>query len=655
MVANQPEINGTVFSSDGYPLTYAVILKHPGELWVLTDEEGHFRINATTGDSLSIIRYGYKSIVISLTDDRNLHLVLAPLPVTLDSITVTAKPTRIKSRQTFDTVIPAATNLNVRRIPTSLYRNYGGPGGILTVSLDGGLSRHTKILLDGIDLSSPQNGETDLSQVPAFLIDRLTLSRTPILSDGSGAIDGSIIVRSSSNSNKFTFIRGSYGFQSLAGRIQLRKGSWITTVSHGTTTADGNYPVKYLGTSTVRHNNNFNQIFWSSKVKGLVGTYQFLSLQVLKSDQRRGVPGTIQSPNPDSKRIDNLELIQIKTGWILKKSVVTTSFIQRNSSEHYSDPRSAIDSRHKLSVQHLRARWNLQMGSTLQIIHFLEMKQETITSTDAGEHRRINTGVTSRFLFRPDSRLQVMAGLRLDRDPAHYQELSWQSQLAWQLSEQLNINVNGGQGFKYPSFNDLYWKPGGNPALKPEYTYFQTLVLNYLPDENRNWELRISRKESRDLIQWIPISTIWKPVNVSRSLRHTVTLKTRGSQLDGRASYEGYLSYFQTKDRSNQKRLLYVPSITGNLLLSLKMGKTVLKTQLSYVGKQVSAYDWPRDVSLPPYQLVSIGFEFQPFGRGKHLKASLWIENLFDEQYQTINGYPEPGRQGRLSLTYESS
>ena len=45
-------------------------------------------------------------------------------------------------------------------------RTYGSDAGIAQISIDGGRTTDVKIIFDGIDLTSPQNGLTDLSQLP---------------------------------------------------------------------------------------------------------------------------------------------------------------------------------------------------------------------------------------------------------------------------------------------------------------------------------------------------------------------------------------------------------------------------------------------------------------------------------------------------------
>ena len=49
------------------------------------------------------------------------------------------------------------------------------------------------------------------------------------------------------------------------------------------------------------------------------------------------------------------------------------------------------------------------------------------------------------------------------------------------------IEYHYGTGFRYPTFNDLYWQPGGNPDLEPEKSWYQTIKYKlYLDDHYLN-------------------------------------------------------------------------------------------------------------------------------------------------------------------------
>ena len=85
---------------------------------------------------------------------------------------------------------------SLNRIPGTMIRSYGGLSGITTASMDGGQAVHTKITLDGIDLTNVQNGLTDISDIPISMMQNMYSGRSPNILFGSGSFDGVIHIRS---------------------------------------------------------------------------------------------------------------------------------------------------------------------------------------------------------------------------------------------------------------------------------------------------------------------------------------------------------------------------------------------------------------------------------------------------------------------------
>jgi Outer membrane cobalamin receptor protein len=191
----QPQIEGFVFNSDS-PLPNAIIVHQLTGAWTVTDEYGYFSSIGSVGDSITIFHYGYKQYKSEIPFETPIIIQLNLKPIQMKTIHVIGEKNKMQLRH-----FPVKTGRNLSTtlgsIPSIMFRTYGGPGGLSTVSIDGGLSSHTKIVWNGIDLTSPQNGLTDLSQIPNFFINQISIGRTSALSYGSGSIDGSLEIQSS--------------------------------------------------------------------------------------------------------------------------------------------------------------------------------------------------------------------------------------------------------------------------------------------------------------------------------------------------------------------------------------------------------------------------------------------------------------------------
>ncbi|MFC1527213.1 TonB-dependent receptor [Candidatus Neomarinimicrobiota bacterium] len=67
---------------------------------------------------------------------------------------------------------------------------------------------------------------------------------------------------------------------------------------------------------------------------------------------------------------------------------------------------------------------------------------------------------------------------------------------------------------------------------------------------------------------------------------------------------------------------------------------------------RISSYDYPYDELLPSYIQTNATIQYQLPIFGNQLLLWLDINNILDKQFESISGYPEPGRTIRLGLKY---
>jgi outer membrane cobalamin receptor len=221
--------------------------------------------------------------------------------------------------------------------------------------------------------------------------------------------------------------------------------------------------------------------------------------------------------------------------------------------------------------------------------------------------------------------------------------------VTWSGLSWLSLYASGGRSFRAPTFNELYWPKdqwtSGNPHLKPEHATSADLAATLL---YRPWvSARVGGFYSRltDLIQWTPDSNyVFTPVNVDTA---TIT----GGELELAAGYRhagvvGNATYMVA--RSHGKDLIYRPRLSLALSPWLAWQHMGLNCDLRYTGARYTQTD--DSDSLPGYMLLDVGASYGPHLGRLSATVRAGVRNLFDRQYEVMQGYPVPGRNWYAEL-----
>jgi vitamin B12 transporter len=88
----------------------------------------------------------------------------------------------------------------------------GGTGRAVSVSIQGSQARHVRVMVDGIIYNNQASGESNLSQIPLEIIDRIEIIKGPSSSVWGSGLGGVINIITKAASNKLEgFIQGLYG------------------------------------------------------------------------------------------------------------------------------------------------------------------------------------------------------------------------------------------------------------------------------------------------------------------------------------------------------------------------------------------------------------------------------------------------------------
>jgi TonB-linked SusC/RagA family outer membrane protein len=192
--AQQRTVTGTVLSADNSPIAGATVLLKGKTSGTQTDTDGHFNINASSGDILNISAVGFTSQEISVSSSSSLFVILKRGSGQLEEVVITALGIKkekkalgysvqeIKSDELLKNKDPNIINsLNGKIAGVNITNSGGAPGSSASIIIRGGTS------LQG-------------NNQPLFIVDGMPIDNSTGQGDNS-AFDGSVNL-STTNSNR---------------------------------------------------------------------------------------------------------------------------------------------------------------------------------------------------------------------------------------------------------------------------------------------------------------------------------------------------------------------------------------------------------------------------------------------------------------------
>lgn len=226
----------------------------------------------------------------------------------------------------------------------------------------------------------------------------------------------------------------------------------------------------------------------------------------------------------------------------------------------------------------------------------------------------------------------------------------------WQAGRSLVVWGRVGQGFRLPTFGDLYFRPQvrirPNPDLEPE-----RIVLDgeaglggtrragpvLLTGSVTGW---VRRTEAP--IVWLASSVaVWSPQNLgelrARGIEVEVAVRSPPEARAGwKVAAAGAVQRSRVGFGSNRNPLPYEAGATGRIGAEGWAGRLGARVDVRYIG--------PRTTSLAATRELE---GFLTLGLGVHRSVdagTLWlrlfaeVENVLDRRYQLVELFPEPGR-----------
>jgi iron complex outermembrane receptor protein len=576
------------------------------------------------------------------------------------SVKVDSLTKEIYSGQTMTDLL---SGLNV-----AFVKNYG-PGTLATLSSRGMGASQTSIIWNGINLQNGMNGTVDPSLFPVGMVDEIFFISGGVSAlYGSGNIGGALFLNTKNDWNQgfVASVRlgvGSFQNYNLSGKVSFSDAKLSFSTKAIFNSAENNFYYKNTTLSDgsrVRQTNNFlNNFNLQSGLSWKISGRDIIHVNACIYDNYRQIPGTMFVTNSNAKQIDKgfrgvAEYIsEFKHATLFLRSAYNHERLI------FSDPNASIYSnsltQHWLNEVEFRFRYR----RTHSFESVISNNYYKAVSKDLSEINPNQNRISGLFSYHYNSRSQrfgINAGLRLEYLWGIKAPLMPILSLHYKVIPQITINGGISRNFRFPTLNDLYWNPGGNPNLNFESGWNFDLGFHYSHcSSNKKFRQDLGINGYfiylKDRILWVPKGSFWTPENIplsfSRGLefRHQLNFQVKNVLLSVSYSYNFTRatneSLLTAGDESYRKQMIYVPMHMGNLNLSISWRGYKIGLLNNYTGERFTASD--NSAFMPSFWLSNLylmkGFKMKNFEFGINLN----INNLFNQSYQVMLWRAMPG------------
>ncbi len=622
-------------------------------------------LDATTR-TVRVERAGYRAQQVAIATARDTLFValerlgappmLAAQTVTADApagrtgVTMRANEARERGAGTMNGLLT--------QLPFTQLRSARGETGL---SLRGARREQVVITLDGLPLNDPATGLADISDLPLASIAAATVvpGADPI-GAGSGA-SGGVLALTTAPQQLFAVRGGAFGEQQAEGAwagasSRLR---WHGAASWRQARNDFSF-VNDAGAravNEVRVNNDERRVALTA---GVVAPRTQLS--VLASAGERGMvgPANVRANDADRARTDRL-LVRAQ------QSVGGTvgSVGLRWFGLAYRDPtRPALDTRARAWA--IDADWRGSMGPG----HWRAgIGSDGLRGSGALTQQRARAFLSYAAQRQLGARGLADLGLRTDviegvgAQPTASMGLNWRvrERTTATGSARLAAVARVAQAVRVPTLYDLYFSSPQRlviRSLDPERVTLDAsagLTASHSRGALRaSGDLQWVSRETRNAIVWFPGNFGWSPANVGRETLRGV--EARGALHYRAATISGWLTSYDAILQSNGLRIPtpYVPRLASGTQVVFAHRATSLSTNLRHQDRRPFTAG-PRNpvFELPAVWLADGALSHHRSVRRTDVMVTLAVENATDVRWQSVRGFPMPGRSWSVGLTFQ--
>lgn len=558
---------------------------------------------------------------------------------------------------------------------SSVFVKTYGVGNISTAAFRGTNPEHTAVMWNGFNLQSGMLGLADLSLMPIDFTDDVQIEHGGNgMLFGSGAVGGAIRLQSEAKFESgvkagLSLSAGSFGTFREGVRFSYGNKKWFTNTRAFHYKAENNFP--FQNTSLP---NNPEQVRSNASVASngvqhenyfLLNKNNQLNIRLWYQTAQRGIPAVMSVPMSVANQFD--EAVRTSAEWKREKGKLHTALRVAwfNEQLNYHDAISTIHAYSTLNTIIAEFEMRYQITKTQLLLFALtDTRVSGVQDNYIGEKNFNRFGAFAAWRYSSlNKKVKTNIGLRQEFPDKKAAPLVPFAGANYRIKKWLDVLGNISASYRYPTLNERFYNPGGNPQLKPEFGWGQEAGVKFSHAKKTFAFVSSLQGYSRMVDNWI----VWVSQGLTTSPRNFRKVWSRGAELNFKATKQLHpftvklnssFNYTRTtnhtselaSDNSIGKQLIYIPRISHQHSLSLVRKSFFVQYTHQYNGLRFIATDntnWLNDYYTGN---MALGYSLSAW----KIKCTVQLQanNIFNNQYVVLPERPMPGRNFLFTLTF---
>jgi vitamin B12 transporter len=551
-------------------------------------------------------------------------------------------------------------------------KSYGYGGGVANISLRGTSSNHVQVNWNGFPINSVTLGSCDFSFIPAAGFDNISVVYgAPGAIYGSGTFGGAINLDNNLRAEKSLSISAAISYESLKtvnGSVSFKTGNnksaWKANMWGAYSDNEFNFYDYIRQSSRKQTDGQYHNVGTIQQVIFRLSPTSTIEAGLWWQYKTFNIPSRIGSVSYESQNDSTLKFFAAykKSGnrWGVQIKAAALNDVERYTQKASAQATaSSIDSRIRSTQYYGDANFRYLVNNGISI--------------DAGIIGSFISADVSAYGRRKEvSGLTVFAGLKYDINRVTCQaevRKEWNSNFhsgalssfgaAWKpVPDKWTLRANVSQKFRKPTFNDLFWIPGGNPDLKPESGYSveagSAITVFEKAKAKLSADFEVYGARINNMIVWRPDGAYWVAKNYqsvgSAGMDGNLIFDIQYRKLKHHSSVRLMLnkSKIRTDIPGEFEKMLYSPRIITSWENRFSTG--IFDFIINHHFTADRFYD--NNSLLKPYQTVDVSSGVKLPVRAATLGVYIAANNLTNTTYEVIRLYPMPGRYWSVKIFY---